>query len=142
MLLSSILFFFIYLVFFSASVLRLFLLFLGSLGFLAALFSLFYANTLSAIFTTSIFIYKLEAVNLTYMFLIDGISAYFLLLTLLLFIICVLIAWNLRYKLREFLIVLLSINLFLVHVFAITDLVFFYVFFEALLIPMFLLIGV
>lgn len=92
MLLSSILFFFIYLVFFSASVLRLFLLFLGSLGFLAALFSLFYANTLSAIFTTSIFIYKLEAVNLTYMFLIDGISAYFLLLTLLLFIICVLIA--------------------------------------------------
>jgi NADH:ubiquinone oxidoreductase subunit 4 (subunit M) len=94
------------------------------------------------VFTYSLFLYKLEALNLTYVFLIDGISIYFLLLTLLLFIICVLIAWNLRYKLREFLIILLSINVFLVHVFAITDLIFFYIFFEALLIPMFLLIGV
>lgn len=39
-------------------------------------------------------------------------------------------------------ILLLSINIFLIHVFAISDLIFFYIFFEALLIPMFLLIGV
>lgn len=53
---------------------------------------LFYSNTLSSVFSLSLFVYKLELLNLTYMFLIDGISIYFLLLTLLLFIICVLIA--------------------------------------------------
>lgn len=37
---------------------------------------------------------------------------------------------------------MLSITLFLINVFGVSDLFFFYVFFETLLIPMFLLIGI
>jgi len=43
---------------------------------------------------------------------------------------------------REFILVLFFINFFVFNVFAVVDLLLFYIFFESLLIPMFLLIGV
>jgi len=135
-------FFCVYFIFFSATAFRLFLLFLGFVGLVSTFFMLLHLSTLISIFNYAALGYKFEFLNLAYLFLIDGISIYFILLTILLFIVCVLVAWNLKYKLREFLILLLSINIFLIHVFAISDLIFFYIFFEALLIPMFLLIGV
>ena len=57
-------------------------------------------------------------------------------------IICILINWNLKYKIREFLNLLFVINIMLVNVFLIFDLFLFYVYFEFILIPMFLLIGI
>lgn len=65
-----------------------------------------------------------------------------MILTSLIFIICILINWNLKYKVKEFLFILFAINLMLVHVFCIFDLFMFYIYFEIILIPMFLLIGI
>jgi proton-translocating NADH-quinone oxidoreductase chain M len=74
---------------------------------------------------------------------IDGISIFFLLLTTLLIPICILISWNsINYKLKEYLISFLILEFLLIGVFCILDLLLFYIFFESVLIPMFLIIGV
>jgi NADH:ubiquinone oxidoreductase subunit 4 (subunit M) len=54
-----------------------------------------------------------------------------------------LISWySIKYKVKEFLILLLLIELLLINVFTVLDLFFFYIFFESVLIPMFLMIGI
>nr|YP_010593749.1 NADH dehydrogenase subunit 4 [Dendrobathypathes boutillieri]WAJ54438.1 NADH dehydrogenase subunit 4 [Lillipathes sp. USNM 1457355]WAJ54451.1 NADH dehydrogenase subunit 4 [Dendrobathypathes boutillieri] len=74
---------------------------------------------------------------------VDGISLFFLILTALLTPICILISWNsIRYLLKEFLLCLLFLEVLLMGVFAALDLLLFYVLFEGILIPMFLLIGI
>lgn len=79
--------------------------------------------------------------NFDFVFGFDGISIYFFLLTALLFFLCVLFIWN-EFFFKEYLICLLFIELLLLLVFSVLDLLLFYVFFEAILIPMFLLIGI
>lgn len=142
MLLSGLFFLSIFSFFLSATSFKLLLLFGAFFSFLITTHLLITVSTLSTLFNHYILIYKFEFLNLSYSLLFDGITLYFILLTLLLFIICILLGWNLKYKLREFLTVLLFINFFLINVFGISDLFFFYVFFESVLIPMFLLIGV
>lgn len=92
------------------------------------------------------FIYKIPLVlffNLNFILGLDGISLFFSLLTTLLIIICLLVSWkNIRYFLKEYLIVFLILNFFLINVFCVLDLLFFYIFFESTLIPMFLVIGI
>ena len=74
---------------------------------------------------------------------IDGISLFFLLLTTLLVPLCILSAWNsINHYLKEFLILFLLLNFFLINVFCALDLLTFYIFFESVLIPMFLIIGI
>lgn len=74
---------------------------------------------------------------------IDGISLFFLLLTTLLIPLCLLASWNsVKFNLKEFLIAFLVLDFFLIGVFCILDLLFFYIFFESVLIPMFLIIGI
>lgn len=74
---------------------------------------------------------------------VDGVSIYFILLTALLIPVCVLISWNsIRYMIKEFLICLLFMGLLLMGVFIVLDLVGFYILFEGVLIPMFLIIGI
>ena len=64
-------------------------------------------------------------------------------LTTLLIPICILISWNsINYKLKEYLISFLILEFLLIGVFCILDLLLFYIFFESVLIPMFLIIGV
>ena len=142
MLLSALSFFFVYVLFFSAATFKLFLLTVGFVFFIFCTTLLLTTNALTAVFSHHTLVYKFDFLNLTYSLLLDGITLYFILLTLLLLIVCTLLAWNLKYKSRDFLIILFFINFFLVNVFAISDLFFFYIFFEAVLIPMFLLIGV
>lgn len=72
----------------------------------------------------------------------DGLSMVFLLLTLFVFPILLLSAWSVTKQSRHFLNYLLAMELLLVLTFSTTDLFYFYVFFESLLIPMFILIGV
>lgn len=128
--------------FFSASFFRVLLLFLGFICFTLFLQLLLNANTLFTTFDYYMLVYDFKFLNVAYMLSFDSVTLYFVLLTLLLFLVCILLVWNLKYKLREFLITLLFINFFLVNVFGVTDLLVFYVFFESLLIPMFLMIGV
>lgn len=85
----------------------------------------------------------IESFNLHLQFGIDGISIMFVLLTTLLFPICILASWDsINYMRKEFLISLISIEILLIGVFTVLDLLGFYILFEGVLIPMFLIIGV
>jgi proton-translocating NADH-quinone oxidoreductase chain M len=86
--------------------------------------------------------YKVDSnyLNLDFTFGLDGVSIFFFLLSSFLIFSCVLFVWNTE-LLKEYLIALLLTNLFLLFVFSALDLLVFYIFFEAILIPMYLLIG-
>jgi NADH-quinone oxidoreductase subunit M len=74
---------------------------------------------------------------------VDGISLFFLLLTTLLIPLCILISWNtVQANLKGYLIAFLSIELLLIGVFCVLDVLMFYILFESILIPMFLVIGI
>ena len=74
---------------------------------------------------------------------VDGISLFFILLTTLLIPLCILASWNsIGHSLKEFLIAFLLLDFLLIGVFCVVDLLFFYIFFESVLIPMFLIVGV
>ena len=74
---------------------------------------------------------------------VDGISVLFVLLTTFIMPICILCGWNtIKTRVKEYMIAFLLLECFMIGVFCSLDLVLFYVFFEAGLIPMFLIIGV
>nr|YP_010377433.1 NADH dehydrogenase subunit 4 [Navicula tsukamotoi]QYB23120.1 NADH dehydrogenase subunit 4 [Navicula tsukamotoi] len=85
----------------------------------------------------------LPALNLNLTLGIDGISLFFLLLTTLLIPICILLSWDsVKKDLKEYLLAFLLLEFFLILVFGILDLLLFYIFFESVLIPMFLIVGI
>ena len=74
---------------------------------------------------------------------IDGISILFILLTTLITQLCIISVNNtIKSRLRDFLIAILLMESLMIGVFCSLDLVIFYLFFEAGLIPMFLIIGI
>ncbi|MBB4185254.1 NADH-quinone oxidoreductase subunit M [Sinorhizobium terangae] len=74
---------------------------------------------------------------------IDGISVLFVPLTALLMPFCVLASWlTIEKRLKEYMIAFLMLETLMLGVFVSLDIVLFYVFFEAGLIPMFIIIGV
>ncbi len=74
---------------------------------------------------------------------VDGISILFIVLTALITPICIISCINsVKDRVKEFLIAILVLETFMIGVFCSLDLVIFYLFFEAGLIPMFLIIGV
>nr|YP_010242165.1 NADH dehydrogenase subunit 4 [Minutocellus polymorphus]QTI83166.1 NADH dehydrogenase subunit 4 [Minutocellus polymorphus] len=81
--------------------------------------------------------------NLNFVLGIDGISLFFVLLTTLLIPLCLLVSWkSVKVNLKEFLVAFLVMEFFLIGVFCILDLLLFYIFFESVLIPMYLIVGV
>jgi len=113
----------------------------GSILLLSVLLFIRFEN--NSCYFQEIVLYNLGSLflNFDFIFGFDGISIYFFLLTALLFFLCVLFIWN-EFYFKEYLICLLLIELLLLLVFSVLDLLLFYVFFEAILIPMFLLIGI
>lgn len=74
---------------------------------------------------------------------VDGISMLFVILTTLLMPLCILASWtSIDKRLKEYMIAFLVLEALMIGVFCALDLVLFYIFFEAGLIPMFLIIGV
>jgi len=74
---------------------------------------------------------------------IDGISILFIILTTFITPLCIISVNNsVKIRLRDFLIAILIMESFMIGVFCALDLVIFYLFFEAGLIPMFLIIGI
>jgi len=74
---------------------------------------------------------------------VDGISLFFIGLSVILIPICIIMSWNsIIYFKKEFLLSLFLILLLLIAVFSVLDIIVFYILFEAILIPMFLIIGV
>jgi NADH-quinone oxidoreductase subunit M len=83
------------------------------------------------------------AIGLTYHLGVDGISVYFVLLSTFLTPICILSAWgSVEKRVKEYMACFLVLETFMVGTFCALDSVLFYVFFEGVLIPMFLIIGV
>jgi NADH-quinone oxidoreductase subunit M len=81
--------------------------------------------------------------GLNYYLGIDGISLTMILLTVLLLPLCVLCSWTyIEKRIKEFHICLLLMSAVCIGVFASLDFVLFYVFWEAMLVPMFLLIAI
>ena len=74
---------------------------------------------------------------------IDGISLFFILLSTLLTVLCVLSSWNsVQVQVKEYMISFLVLETMMVGIFSALDFFLFYVFFEGVLIPMFLIIGI
>lgn len=74
---------------------------------------------------------------------VDGISIFFVLLTTLLIPLCLISSWqSISKNVKEFVIAFLVMESALCIVFTVLDVMVFYIFFETILIPMFLVIGV
>jgi len=74
---------------------------------------------------------------------VDGISMWFVLLSTLLTPICILASWEaIQSRVKEYMIAFLVLETLMVGMFCALDILVFYVFFEGVLIPMFLIIGV
>ena len=74
---------------------------------------------------------------------VDGISMLFVILTTFLMPICILASWDaIEHRVKEYMIAFLILETLMIGVFCALDIVIFYVFFEAGLIPMFIIIGV
>jgi proton-translocating NADH-quinone oxidoreductase chain M len=85
----------------------------------------------------------LPASNITFSIGVDGISLFFILLTTFLIPGCLLVGWSsVQNYVKEYFIAFLVLESFVIAVFCMLDLLLFYVFFESVLIPMFIVIGV
>ena len=74
---------------------------------------------------------------------VDGISVLFVLLSTALTPICILASWeSVHFRVREYMIAFLVLETMMVGMFSAMDFVVFYMFFEGVLIPMYLIIGV
>jgi len=74
---------------------------------------------------------------------VDGISMLFVILSTFLMPFCILASWNSVTKsVKEYMVAFLVLEAFMIGVFCALDLILFYIFFEAGLIPMFLIIGI
>ena len=81
--------------------------------------------------------------NIGYHLGVDGISIFFVILTTFLTPICVLSSWeSIKIHVREYMIAFLVMETLVVGAFCALDFIPFYVFFEGMLIPMFLIIGI
>lgn len=85
----------------------------------------------------------LKPLGINYHMGVDGISIFFILLSAFLTPVCILSAWDVvKTRVKEFMIAFLVLEGFMIGTFVALDAVLFYVFFEGVLIPMFLIIGV
>jgi NADH-quinone oxidoreductase subunit M len=81
--------------------------------------------------------------NINYYVGIDGISLFLVLLTTFLMPICILCSWeSITERVRGFMISFLLLEAFVIGVFCALDAVMFYLLFEGMLIPMYLIIGI
>jgi NADH-quinone oxidoreductase subunit M len=85
----------------------------------------------------------LPAFDISYHMGIDGISLFFVILSTFLTPICVLASWKaISVRVKEYMIAFLVLETFMIGTFVALDFLLFYIFFEAVLIPMFIIIGV
>ncbi len=115
----------------------------SAINFLLSLFIWVHFDTTTADFQFVEYAVWMPAFNINYKVGIDGISMLFVLLTTLLTPICVLSSWeSIQNRVKEYMISFLVLETFMIGMFCALDMVVFYIFFEAVLIPMFVIIGV
>lgn len=84
----------------------------------------------------------LKGYDISYHLGIDGISLTMIMLTTLLMPLCILASMHITERVKEYMICFLLMEGIIIGIFAALDMVLFYLFFEAVLIPMFLIIGI
>ncbi len=85
----------------------------------------------------------IETFNAFYHVGVDGISVLFVVLTALLTPLCILASWKgITKNVKSFMAAFLALEAFVIGVFCALDFLLFYIFWEAMLIPMFLIIGI
>jgi NADH-quinone oxidoreductase subunit M len=115
----------------------------SSLVFLLSLLLWFGFNRGSAAFQFEERVDWLPEYGVGYHMGVDGISVLFVLLSTALTPLCVLASWHsIGTRVREYMIAFLILETMMIGMFAALDFIVFYVFFEAVLIPMFLIIGI
>lgn len=98
--------------------------------------------------TTSTFQFEdrfqwIPLLNVSYHVGLDGISLPLVMLSALLIPICILASWtSIKTRVSEYMIVFLILETMLIGIFSALDFILFYIFFEGVLIPMFLIIGI
>ena len=80
--------------------------------------------------------------GLKYRMGVDGISILFVMLTTFMMPLVILASWDVKHRLKEYMIAFLALETLMIGVFCALDLVLFYIFFEGGLIPMFLIVGI
>lgn len=84
----------------------------------------------------------IKGLGISYHIGVDGISLFLYLLTTFLTPICILASWSIKERIKEYMIAMLFLEMGMLGVFVSLDLFLFYVFWEVMLIPMYLIIGV
>lgn len=126
-----------------SSILRRTGLFISCLIFLISLIIWVFFCSNTSLFQFSFVFFWIPYLNLNYTVGLDGISLFFLILTTFLIVICILCSWNsVNFFVKEFIICFLFLEFCLIQVFCVLDLFLFYIFFESVLIPMFLIVGI
>ncbi len=111
-----------------------------SLTFVVSLFILFDFDSANTGFQ---FVEQREwLLGLQYKMGVDGISVLFVMLTTFMMPLTIAASWNVTSRVKEYMIAFLLLETLMLGVFMALDLVLFYLFFEAGLIPMFLIIGI
>ena len=117
-------------------------LFFSGLSVILSLFLLSFFNFSQSQFQFYLKFNWISNLNFNFILGIDGISLFFILLTNLLIFLCILLSWNfIKYNLKLYFSLFFFLNFLLIGVFCVLDLLLFYIFFESVLIPMYLLIG-
>lgn len=118
-------------------------LFTSSVTFLLSLFFWIFFDCSSTKFQYIEYFCWFPLLNVRFFLGLDGISLFFVILSTFLIFICVLSSWaNTKKYLKQYFVCFLLIDCFLIVVFSVLDLLIFYIFFESILIPMFLIIGI
>ncbi|MEW5726517.1 MAG: NADH-quinone oxidoreductase subunit M, partial [Pseudomonadota bacterium] len=111
--------------------------------FIVSLFILAYFDPNSAEFQLKETATWLPGTSITYAMGVDGISMWFVLLSTFLTPLCILSSYGaVETRVKEYMVAFLVLETLMVGMFCALDLVLFYVFFEGVLIPMFIIIGV
>lgn len=85
----------------------------------------------------------IKSINCYYHLGVDGISIFFVILTAILTPLCIIASWGeIKFRVKEYMIAFLLLESLIIGVFCALDFLLFYIFFEAMLIPMFLIIGI
>ena len=115
----------------------------GIITFLVSLFLYANFNPETHLFQFGEFIPWVPIYNINYILGVDGITIFLILLTTLFTPICVLCSWTaIKERVKEFMFCILLMETAMIWVFCSLDFILFYIFWEAMLIPMYLLIAV
>jgi proton-translocating NADH-quinone oxidoreductase chain M len=131
-----------FMIIFFYNYIRLFTYFLLSLIFIISWLLLLIYNKSILWYQIILKFYTLNYLQISYIIGIDGLSVFFVITCTLLILLCYIIYWFLPYKINLYSFTLIFSLYLLINTFTSLDLFLFFIFFESIVIPMFLLISI